>query len=77
MLDKVRLCQDPLPYIGSDEAMVSFVLDKEEQEDSSSVATKFTIILRDANGSVVKESTIKSSHIFFQLQRLCGAIFGN
>jgi len=43
--------------------MISFVLDKEEQEDSSSGATKFAIVLRDANGSVVKESTIESSHI--------------
>eukprot|EP00579_Thalassiosira_antarctica_P003264 CAMPEP_0201903904 /NCGR_PEP_ID=MMETSP0902-20130614/55721_1 /ASSEMBLY_ACC=CAM_ASM_000551 /TAXON_ID=420261 /ORGANISM="Thalassiosira antarctica, Strain CCMP982" /LENGTH=445 /DNA_ID=CAMNT_0048437973 /DNA_START=300 /DNA_END=1637 /DNA_ORIENTATION=+ len=60
---RIRLCRDHLPGNGSDEAMISFVLDKEEQEDSSSGATKFAIVLRDANGSVVKESTIESSHI--------------
>ena len=62
---RIRLCRDHLPNNDSDEAMISFVLDKEEQEDSSSGATKFAIVLRDANGSVVKESTIESSRISF------------
>ena len=62
---RIRLCRDRLPNNGSDEAMIFFVLEKEELEDSSSNATKFTIILRDTNGSVVKESTIESSRISF------------
>lgn len=51
---------------GSNQPMISFKLDKEEAEGAiSSGRVKFTIILRDANGSSVKESTIESSDISF------------
>lgn len=51
----------------SSEAMISIVIDKEEQQDVKEKvgATTFTIILRDANQSVVKEITLESSDISF------------
>jgi len=49
-----------------EEAMVSFVVDKEELEDGSPGAkTKFSIILRDADGSAAIERAVESSHISF------------